>query len=59
MLVLDVSEGEDVDQYLNRNKRVLSCMDDINFKSIDILIVDGDDASFTRLSHQILANPAT
>ena len=54
VVVLDPKEGEDVDSYLNRNKRAISSADAIAPSSVDIIIVDGEDATFERAPHQIL-----
>ena len=54
VLVLDANEGADVDPYLNRNKISVSSLGSVYLPSIDIIIVDGDDATFERLPHQIL-----
>ena len=53
VLVLDPSEGADVDSYLNRGKIAIS-ESDVALDSADIIIVDGEDDSIARLPHQIM-----
>ena len=53
VLVLDPSQGEDVDSYLNRGKIAIS-ESDVALDSADIIIVDGEDDSIARLPHQIM-----
>ena len=53
VLVIDPKEGEDVDSYLNRSKIAVSASE-ITPSSADIIIVDGNDDSIPRESHQIM-----
>ena len=53
VLVIDPSEGEDVDSYLNRSKIAIK-ESDVTPSSADIIIVDGEDSSIPRLPHQIM-----
>ena len=52
VLVVDPSDGEDVDSYLNRSKIAIKATD-VTPSSADIIIVDGQDGSIPRLPHQI------
>ena len=53
VLVVDPSESEDVDSYLNRGKIAIAASD-ISPASADIILVDGKDDSIARLPHQIM-----
>ena len=53
VLVIDPSESEDVDSYLNRSKIAVKATD-VTLSSADIIIVDGQDDTIPRLPHQIM-----